>query len=116
MFPTRAAMAGLVAATALVSACAPAVHSAAPAEPVPSVCTDSLYLRLRSAEPDDLSEREWTRLQQLEQQCLAERQAPAAGQAPGEKAADSGSMHRAGWLWMPAMMVFGGLMWLMMGG
>ena len=116
MIPTRAAMASLVAATALVSACAPAAQSAAPAEPVPSVCTDSLYLRLRSAEPDDLSEREWARLQQLEQQCLAERQTPVARQAPGEPAAHSGPMLRAGWLWMPAMMVFGGLMWLMMGG
>lgn len=98
-------------AALLVSACAqpPAFREPAPAAPA---CTDSIYLRLRHEHPDSLSDRAWERLQQLEAACERQRSAAAdRGEAPAGVA-----HHGAGWLWMPAMMGLGTLMWLMMAG
>lgn len=114
-----AALAALLAATAILASCAPRTHSTAGAaapEPRASACEEPLYLRLRAAEPDGLTEREWARLQHLEELCLLERRATATD------ARETPSIHRRGgltdahWLWMPGMMLFGGLMWLMMDG
>ena len=107
----------LLATTVLLAACVPATAPAPPTAPVPrsSVCEDPLYLELRASAPDALTEREWTRLQQLEELCVLDRRTAEALQPGGEDAAHRADQHSAMWLWMPAMMVFGGLMWLMMG-
>lgn len=112
LFP---AIAVLLTTTALVSACAPAVPAAADTpEPQYSACQNSGYLRLRAVEPDSLSEREWVRLQQLEDLCLAEWRATAGRADSAPEPARPARMHYARWLWMPAMMVLGGLTWLLM--
>lgn len=109
------AVAVLLLATTLLAACAPAVAAQGDAAAAPRVaaCDDPVYFRLKSAEPDSLTEREWTRLQQLDQQCAAERQAVA------QRASDHAALdhhgpgtHPAMWLWMPAMMLFGGFVWM----
>ncbi len=89
------------------AACAPAMSSAR--EPVP--CRDSMYLRLKAVPPDSLSEREFQRLHDLEQSCAQARMA-----AHGGGMGAMGGMHGGAWWWlaMPAMMVVGALMWLMM--
>ncbi len=119
MFATlcRTTTAMLLAAGVLLAACAPAT-STRPIPPAPraSACDDPIYLQLRAADPDSLSHREWARLHELEDLCTAERRAAATGE-DAQSAADRGAgMHGARWLWMPATMLFGGLMWLMMGG
>jgi len=115
--PSIAALTVLLAGNLLVSACTPALPASAhAAAPRPSACEDSRYVQLRTAEPDNLSEREWTRLRQLDELCVTERRATIAGAAPVGEAARPGAIHGAPWLWMTAMMVFGGLVWLIMGG
>jgi hypothetical protein len=80
------------------------------ATPEPEACREPIYLELKAEHPDSLSERSWERLQQLEAECRAElRQEPDRANLVG------GDHHRGAWLWMPAMMLFGGMMWLMMG-
>lgn len=115
--PSIAPVAALFATTVLLAACAPAATPSPPAAAVPrsSACEDPLYLELRASEPDALTEREWTRLQQLEELCVLERRTAEARQPGGEDPAHRADQHAAMWLWMPAMMAFGGLMWLMMG-
>lgn len=44
-----------------------------------------------------------------------ERPAAEARQPGGDDPAHRAGQHNALWLWMPAMSVFGGLMWLMIG-
>ncbi len=80
------------------------------ATPEPEACREPIYLELKGEHPDSLSERSWERLQQLEAECRAELRQESDG-------ADlvGGDHHRGAWLWMPAMMLFGGMMWLMMG-
>lgn len=115
---SMAPVAAFLATTVLLAACAPATAPAPrTTAPVPrsSACYDPLYLELRASKPDALTDREWTRLQQLEDLCLLERRTPEARQPGGEDSAHRAGQHSAMWLWMPAMMVFGGLMWLMMG-
>lgn len=101
---TVAVLVGLL----LFPACAPrsATHST---QPHARACDDPLYARLRSAEPDSMSDREWARLEQLDAACVAERTA-----APGASADGHGSHTGMGrmWLVMPLMMLVGGLMWL----
>ena len=46
---------------------------------------------------------------------MLEKRAAEARQPAVEDPAHRGGQHNARWLWMPAMMVVGGLMWLMMG-
>lgn len=36
-------------------------------------CSDAIYLELKAEPPDSLSEREWTRLQELERACATTR-------------------------------------------
>lgn len=110
-------LATLLSATILLTACGPAGPGTTGVQhPAPRAasCEDPVYLSLRAAEPDSLSEREWTRLHQLEELCMAERRAARepVQQDPPHRA----GMHDSRWIWMPAMMVFGGLMWLMMAG
>lgn len=111
-----APVAALLATTALLSACAPAMAPTAPTAAVArsSACEDPAYVEFRASDPDALTERQWTRLQQLEELCLLERRAADARQPTVEETAHRG-LHGTMWLWMPAMMAFGGLMWLMMG-
>lgn len=89
--------------------CASANATPQPA-PEPVACREPLYLELRDTHPDSLSERAWDRLQQLDAACRTER----SRQAERPAVTDPGHHPRA-WLWMPAMMLFGGMMWLMMG-
>ena len=88
--------------------------ASAPAAPPPAAgadaCREPVYLELKGEHPDSLSERAWERLQQLEAACQAEE----TRQAERPAVVDRG--HHGAWLWMPAMMVLGGMMWLMMGG
>lgn len=97
----------LSAAALVLGACAPrqVVHK----EPPP--CTEPLYQRLKSAAPDSLSEREWTRLQDLELACQSARSSAAGHRAGG------GMMGMEGHTWwaMTALMAGGAAMWLMMG-
>ncbi len=81
-------------------------------EPRPAVCADSVYLELAREHPDSLSDRAWERLQQLEAACDRRR----AGSVDGAGAAVRADHHGNDWVWMPAMMGFGLIMWLMMGG
>jgi hypothetical protein len=92
-----------------VGACTPPAAPRQPA-PEPDPCLEPVYLELRSEHPDSLSDRAWERLRQLEAGCRAERDRPLQATTGGAQ-----QHHPAAWLWMPAMMVFGGLMWLMMG-
>ena len=94
------------AAALFVAACAPrqVVHQ----EPPP--CTEPLYLRLKSAAPDSLSEREWTRLQDLERACHSARSSAEHRDAGGMM-----GMKRDTWWAMTALMAGGAAMWLMMG-
>lgn len=107
----------LLATTVLLAACAPATTPSPPAPAVPrsSACEDPVYLQLRASDPDALTEREWTRLQQLEELCVLERRPVEARQPVTEDRGHHVGQHYGMWIWMPAMMVFGGLMWLMMG-
>ena len=107
-----APVAAFLATTALLSACAPTAPTAA--VPRFSACDDPVYVDLIASDPDTLTEREWTRLQQLEELCLLERRAADARHPTVDGSAHRG-LHGTMWLWMPAMMAFGGLMWLMMG-
>lgn len=83
-------------------------------EPRPrsTACADSLYAELSREHPDSLSERAWQRLQQLEDACSAETTRSNPDAVVGARV----EHHRDVWIWMPAMMVTGVLMWLMMGG
>lgn len=82
-------------------------------EPRPSACADSLYIELGREHPDSLSERAWERLQQLEEACRDEQSRSSDTDGVVGPGAEH---HRDVWIWMPAMMVTGALMWLMMGG
>lgn len=121
MMPTRRvlALAALLSMSAVLGACAPMASPAAGGHgPAPhaTACEAPVYLRLRDAEPDSLSEREWARLQQLEELCILERRATAEATLPEQAPAQHGGGPRgAGWLWMPAMMLLGSFGWLMMG-
>lgn len=92
---------------ASLAACAPAMSTAR--EPVP--CRDSMYVRLKAIPPDSLSEREFQRLHDLEQTCAQARMTEHGGGKMG-----SGGMHGGAWwlLAMPAMMLVGALMWVLM--
>lgn len=101
----------LVALLVVLGSCAAPPPPNRPA-PEPPSCRDPVYLELRAQHPDSLSDRAWDRLQELDAECrsqLAEQPADNATLGPG---ADH---HLGGWLWMPAMMVLGGMMWLIMG-
>lgn len=65
-----------VAGTACSTPSGPAARSA------PGPCEDPSYARLRAADPDELSDREWQRLRELEAQCQQLRLNEARGQ-PG---------------------------------
>ena len=86
-------------------ASAPAKHTASE-----DACADPMYIRLKAIHPDSLSEREFTRLRDLEAACHTQ-------QSTMNQHRGSGSMMRGsrGWLLMPAMMVIAGGMALMMG-
>lgn len=86
--------------------------TSAPEAPTPasSACADPLYLELHGEQPDSLSEREWERLQQFETACQIERTRAAAAVGLDR------DRHLEMWIWMPALMAMGGLMWLTMGG
>lgn len=92
----------------LLGACTSASPPRQPA-PEPEACREPLYLELKNEHPDSLSDRAWERLHQLEAECRAEQ----TRQAEEPSIVDGG--YFGAWLWMPAMMVFGGMMWLMMG-
>lgn len=98
--------------TALIIGWACTTPTSAPEAPTPasSACADPLYLELRGEQPDSLSEREWERLQQMESACQIERTRATEGVSVDR------DRHLEMWIWMPAMMAVGGLMWLMMGG
>jgi hypothetical protein len=93
----------------LLGACTTAPAPRRPV-PAPEACKEPLYVELTREHPDSLSDRAWERLQQLEAHCRAER-----AEQTDEPAFLEAGHHRAMWLWMPAMMLFGGMMWLMMG-
>lgn len=101
---TRAPV-SVIAVLLLTTGCATLRPPASPQSP----CEDPAYLRLRAEEPDSLSEREYERLQVLDEQCLNQ----SVDDAPAGDRMHGGF---GGWLWMPVMMFAGGLMWLMMGG
>ena len=111
MTPRRLGMFAVVAGSLLFPACASRSTTHATQAQV-GTCDDPLYARLRSAEPDSMSEREWARLEQLTQACVAERSA-ARDASTGAHGTHPG-MGRV-WLVMPLMMLVGGLMWLGMG-
>ena len=104
------ATAAVLVGTILFPACASRATTHSVPEPA-GACDDPLYARLRSTEPDSLSEREWARLVQLEQACVAERGASTNTSIGGHGMHDG--MGRM-WLVMPLMMVVGGVMWLAM--
>lgn len=83
-----------------LTACA----SAPSPPPEPNPCTEPLYLRLKAAEPDSLSEREFERLRDMDQACREYRQQDAARQHT-----DDGMMGmmggRSGRWWMTGAMV-----------
>lgn len=106
-----AATAGLATLLLTVTACA-GTPTDRPSRPVAPACTDSIYLELSQQHPDSLSDRAWARLQQLEATC----QKQQADRPEGQASVVDWDHHARGWLWMPAMMGFGLLMWLMMGG
>lgn len=93
-------------AALVLGACAPrqVVHEE------PSPCAEPLYLRLKSAAPDSLSEREWTRLQDLERACQSTRSSAEHRDGGGMM-----GMKRHTWWAMTALMAGGAAMWLMMG-
>jgi hypothetical protein len=107
MAPGRRFLVVAVAASLLTSACAP--RQVVQQEPPP--CTDPLYLRLKATAPDSLSEREWTRLQDLERACVSVR--TAAAEHGGESGTMTG-MKRNTWWAMTALMAGGAVMWLAM--
>ena len=47
----------------------------------PGPCQDPTYSRLRAMDPDELSDREWQRLRELEAQCQQLRLSEARGRA-----------------------------------
>ena len=61
----------VIALLALVTACAPPMRQVSAPQPAP--CDDSLYIQLKRAHPDSLSERAWQRLQSLDRDCAAAR-------------------------------------------
>lgn len=79
----------------------------------PSPCTDSLYLELKREHPDSLSEREWQRLQSLDQACAATRTRAARTDASGQMGGMMGAGR--GVFLMGAVMVVGIVMALAMG-
>lgn len=92
----------------VLNACAasPPPEQTAPAS---AACQNPVYVDLSTQHPDSLSDRAWERLQRLSAECSAE-------QAEAERVARrSGGHHHAAWLLMPGTMLFGGMMWLMMG-
>lgn len=80
-------------------------------EPRSTACADSIYVELSREHPDSLSDRAWERLQQLDEACARDR-----NRAEEMDLTAPVGHHRDTWIWMPTMMVFGTLMWLMMGG
>jgi len=77
----------------------------------PPACSDPLYLRLKAEPPDSLSDREWTRLQDLERACVS-----ARAETRGSK--DSGmmmGMRGRSWLTVTLLVASGAAMWLLMG-
>jgi len=108
MAPGRRFLVVAVAASLLASACAP--RQVVQQQPPP--CTDPLYVRLKAEAPDSLSEREWTRLQDLERACASAR--TAAAEHGGESGMMMG-MKRNTWWAMTGLMAAGAVMWLVMG-
>ena len=78
--------------------------------PEPEACRELVYLELKAEHPDSLSDRAWERLRQLDAECRADR-----SREPSRPDRVDADHHLGAWLWMPAMMVVGGMMWLMMG-
>lgn len=95
----------VILAAALLAGCA---ANQAHVQP-PAPCSDSLYVQLKREHPDSLSEREWQRLQSLDQACAVTR-AQAHGQMTGMMGMGTGR----GVLWMGLVMVVGSIMVLMM--
>lgn len=115
MLPASSRTAAIVvlAITILLAACTPAA-SAPPAVPSPRASTgaDAISLQFIAAQPDSV--REWALLH--EPGHLSTAGSRAAAGAPGLPQADRrDGMHGSGWLWMPAMMLAGGLIWLVLG-
>ena len=52
-----------------LAACMPPGARHVESQPVPSPCDDPVYVELAALPPDSLSEREWSRLQELERRC-----------------------------------------------
>ena len=94
--PSRLTLPILLALALSLSGCA--ARQAHLQEPAP--CSDSLYVELRRQHPDSLSEREWQRLQTLEQACAAVRT-----QRDGDMNGMMGMGSGRGLLWMGLVMV-----------
>jgi hypothetical protein len=109
---SRAAPAALLAFAVFLAACTPAA-SASPAAPSPRASTgaDPISLRFIAAQLDSVGE--WALLHELDHLYTAETRPPAGtpGQPPDDR---RDGMHGSGWLWMPAMMLVGGLIWLIL--
>ena len=65
---------GVVLALALLAACVPPTSRLSPVA-TSSTCGDPSYVRLQQQHPDSLSVREWQRLQTLDRECAAAREA-----------------------------------------
>lgn len=83
--------------------------------PQPAPCSDSLYLQLKRAHPDSLSERAWQRLQNLDQACAATKTQATKTEATGQMSGMMGMGSGRGVLLMGAVMVVGLVMVLTMG-